>query len=130
MHDQFDPTPVEEVYLYPLDFALYIEWSIWIMFGCSFFSYCSMASLSASISLFYSRASISDFLIICSYLFRIWSTCLKSLALKSVLKLMLFKSDSDAILSVCISSIIMRSNCFVSLTSFAFDCKILFISSY
>ena len=36
MHDQFDPTPVEEVYLYPLDFAMYIEWSIWIMFGCSF----------------------------------------------------------------------------------------------
>ena len=30
----------------------------------------------------------------------------------------LLKFDSDAILSVCFSSIIMRSNCFVSLTSF------------
>lgn len=37
MHDEFDTTPVEEIVLYPLDYAQYIEWAIWIMFISGFF---------------------------------------------------------------------------------------------
>ena len=37
MHEIDDPTPVEEIILYPLDYPKYIEWAIWIMFIASFF---------------------------------------------------------------------------------------------
>ena len=37
MHDEFDPTPVEEIILYPLDYPMYIEYALWTMFVCSFF---------------------------------------------------------------------------------------------
>ena len=37
MHDTFDPTIVEDILLYPLDYPLYTEIAIWTMYGCSYF---------------------------------------------------------------------------------------------